>query len=479
MFFWASFLLVIAPAIIYAASESWQEKVTGLLTLITIAGAVLFALFATLWINQSVTGLILAFFFAVAFPLRYAHVSSNLEAYRFGGFASIGEFDFTQDDFGRLTLVALIGTAGLALGVAIGAVSSRKLGWSKNQVCKIGLNWNLNELILLWVGISVAVSFVCMKLEISQSGISPVALPLKLTGILNHLRSFVLPLAGWLLFGIACQRKQFLAASGIFISAAIIGVFSIYVTLSKAAILYAVLPYLVYIFFRQLHTAFGKRLLLAAGLLLSLILPVSFFGAMVLREEAQTRAVADRRQVFEEYLAAHGVETRNEIDRLLATIGSVFARVTGGSEVMAIVASPPQPRSVLQTIVLGRGSSIESGVPEAFRDVFNVQVGVHDGLYSGKAFGLYGTLFLSHNYIILFMGTTLLAAILFLVERFLAVTMGDATSVSAAFWYTLGIWESGFDIIWPQLALGIVIALVVSRFGMHSVGDFPPRRAGS
>ena len=457
---WIAFGLVLFPATVESIhSFVLGETIQAAMLLASVAASVGFGIYASSVIRFSFTPIVVAFLFACSYPLRHYYVASNIESYTLtGGFATIGGFDFSPRMTVELHLASFAGIAGIVIGVNIarlmvaGQITRRAAG----LISVMGPQ--LEKLFVAWIVLSVGVSAICIAYGIGQSGISPIALPFKLTGILNHSRLFVLPFLGWIVFGLAVQQARTKLVVFMLATVAVLGFIAVYATLSKAALMYALIPYLCYMYARAYEVLLIRRLFLTFTLLTILVLPITYFGAMVLREEVQEGYSANRVQVYEEYKAASAVTGGGVFSTIFGTISNIFARVTGGSEMMAIVAANPQPINVISSLLIGQGSSLDSGVSESIREVFNVSVGIQSGHYSGKSFGLWGVLFLSHQYAYVFIGSVVLALLLVYTERLVWLVFGDAAAIGTAFWFALAVWESGFDNFWPQWMMLVTVA---------------------
>ena len=110
-------------------------------------------------------------------------------------------------------------------------------------------------------------------------------------------------------------------------------------------------------------------------------------------------------------------------------------------------------------------------------DIFNVQLFHEDGKFSGKSFGFFGTLYLSHSHSLVFLGAAFFAAAIIWVEALARRYANHALAVGLAFWLVLAIWESGFDIFWlypPLLAALLVLARLVQKGSKREVQRLLP-----
>ena len=424
------------------------------------------------WIRFSVAPLMFVFLFLVAYLARVPLVEANIDLWTIaGGHTSVGGFSFSIDAYKTYYVVSLVGLAGLLFGSWLGLCLNRNrrvsFSWDGNRWFR-----NLPALCMTWMVLSFGISLICFYLKIGLSGIDQPRLPLHLTGLLNFLRMFILPVTGWFLFGLAYDRR----ANGISITLLafqmILGLASVYFTLSKAGLIYAIAPLLLYLALRAPRRAFTWKLSIGAAVAMLLLLPITYFGAMVLREEAYTDLQGDRKDGFRRIVSDHMGDESSAVGLLQGTLASLMGRVTGGSELMAVTAARPYPYASVFSLVAGNGADPDFGGPAMFLDIYNVQLIHEDGKFSGKAFGLFGGLFLSHSCFLVFIGSALSAGFVVWMELYSQKLVNQSFACGLAFWITLNLWESTFDNLkfYPPIlfCLFVTVHLIRRRHFNHS-----------
>lgn len=437
----------------------------------------------SLWLlSRSVAPFMLILLFLISYPVRVPLIESDIDLYTVsGGHITVGMFDFSQENYRHFYVVSLVGLGGLIFGSIAGVylTSGRRIRyiWERNR-------WfaRLGPLCLAWVLTSAAVSAVCYGLGIGISGVDPPRLPFHLTGVLNLSRSFILPMVGWFIFGLAYERRAHRLCFWLLVFHVFLGTTAVYYTLSKAGLMYAVLPLMAYLVLRAPPRALTWKILGGTLALLLVLLPFTYFGAMVLRDESDTGSRESRQDSFRRVLTAHGAEEASLVQVVERTLVHLTSRVTGGSELMAITASRKYSRDVVLNVVAGRAADPRFGAHEMFLDIFNVHLFQEDGKFSGKAFGLFGALYLSHDCFLVFLGAAFFAVVIIWVEALVRRYMNQALAAGLTFWLVLAVWESGFDTLWlypPLLAAVFVLIRMLQKGFKRSVSRVPSADASA
>jgi hypothetical protein len=241
-----------------------------------------------------------------------------------------------------------------------------------------------------------------------------------------------------------------------------VGLLSAYAMLSKAGLMYAVLPYLLYVCFRAPWNKETRRLLSIGSLSLLIVLPIVFFGAMVLREEVYNSWSGNRIEKLGEILDDHKVGSSGGISLISGTISNIFVRVTGGSELMGVIAASPQPYDAIWRLLLGRGAIEGSGTTEMIKDVYGVSVGIGSDTFTGKSFGLIPSLYLRHSLLMVLIGCFAYAFLITIIEQYVRCKCGSGVAVGVAFWLAMRVWESGYDLLIQDPVVIAVFCIIVS-----------------
>jgi len=431
----------------------------------------------SLWLlPRSIAPFIFILLFLISYPLRVPMIESDIDLYTVsGGHISIGNFDFSTKNYQHFYAVSIVGLGGLLFGSIAGTCLTS--GRRKSYIWEHS-RWlaRLRPICLNWVCFSVIVAAICFFLKIGISGVEPSRLPFKLTGVLNFSRSFMLPMAGWFIFGLAYERGAYRLCFWLLIFHVLLGLAAVYLTLSKAGLMYAILPLLAYLAFRApLHALTWKILGGTIAVLLS-FLPLTYFGAMVLRDESIVALSEPLKDSFRRVLSEHGAKKSSFVEDVGTTLAHLTARVTGGSELMAIAASHEYPRETVLGLVAGRAADLRFGAHEIFLDIFNVHLFYEDNKFSGKAFGFFGALYLSHDLFFVFAGAAFFTIGIIWVESLARRHMNQALAAGLSFWLVLAGWESGFDTLWlylPLLAAFFILTRVIHRRSLHLAARVP------
>jgi len=403
---------------------------------------------AVRWLPLSVTPFIFIVFFLVSYPLRVVVVEQSIDLNNASGDSTfVGGFGFSTDEYVVYYLASLAGLAGLLAGAGVVLHLTRSLRLNLNREDNRRVP-NPSSAYLLWLIATISVSLTCFGLGIGLAGIQPPRLPLHLTGFLNYLRLAILPLAGLILFGFAYDRRDKGVVVAMLIFLFVYGAVAVMMTLSKVAVMYALSPYVFYLLLRGTWNVFTRRILIGSFVAILLVLPITYFGAMVLRDEAWSNQKGLRSDAFKDTVTDHLGSEYSATGLWQITLSAFGSRVTGGSELMAVLAANPYPIERSLALLLGRGAAPDSGVSSMFTDIFGVTLissGEEGGLYTGKAFGLFGVLFLGHSYLLMFLGSAFFAGGLVWLELLARRYGNEAFACGLAFLLALAFWESGFD----------------------------------
>ena len=423
------------------------------------------------WRAYSVAPIIFAFLFLISYPARVALMEQFYAGFRSTAYlASTGRFSYSTSEFTQFYLVSLIGVFGLHFGSSLALKLFRDISFNQRIDSRV---WPVSfiNICSLWCIASLLLSAICYALGIGLAGVDPPSLPFRLTGILNIARMFLMPLCGWFLFGSAVDRGDKRATLLIVVFLLLHGLLAVFLTLSKAGLLLAVFPFLAYICIRAPRSRFNNRLLLSLGSIIILLLPITFFGAMVLREDIYTQQYQSRGSAFNTAVSDNIGDGAHMFELLYGTMASASSRITGGSELMAVVAAPSFPSALVLTMITGRGALLDSGAAAMFNEVFEIELVVAGGMYSGKALGLFGTLFLSGNHFIVFFGSAFFAGLIVWLELCIGKIANQGAACGAAFWLVGCVSESGFDLFafYPPLLIGLYVL-----FKLFNQGQIKP-----
>lgn len=422
-----------------------------------------FAGMCSLWLATRgkvtyVSPVLFSMLFLVSYPLRVIRVEMNPRSFYFGSDFSVGRFTFTNNAYWTFVGIAVLGLFGLTVGQIImrSWLSRRrtipKIRVKQNQVNLRFYGW-------LWFGISSAILILSKALGIGSLGLTPVVLPLHLTGFFYFSRILILPLLGMYLFGVALETNQRRQARILVLMALSLGVLSFPITLSKASVLYSLLPYVVYLYICAHYYPLSRQMLRSIIISTILLLPLIVFGAQAARNVAySTGRLASGREILEGF--SSNIGSHSAIELAKNSYGLMIDRLIGGCELMGVLAGPSYSHELVLRVLLGQGTNPDLGYGKIFEDVYGVILTEGGGTYRGKGMGLFGHLYLSHDPFFLVLIALILGGLIIWVEDLFLRKINAAISAGVGFMIGLAIWEGVFDNLYhyPIFLAGILIA---------------------
>ncbi len=401
--------------------------------------------------------------FLVGYPLRIISIEMNSSVDTLGDVSLyIGRFSFTNEAYWEFTMVAALGLIGLAFGQVLVRAWCRskelprtgKVSWSSTKMFS-AVGW--------WFGMSVGAVLLSAVLGVGSSGLEHSALPFRITGLLFFSRTLALPLVGMYLFGVAVEHNMRRQAYAILLLSVIIGVASFPVTLSKASLLYAVLPYLAYLSICSYHSRLSKRMVRSGVVAVVLLLPVAVLSVQAARDFAYSKGrLGSPKEIVEEFSANFG--SVSATDSVVALRDLVLDRILGSSELMGVIAGHPYRRGLIFEVLRGNGTIETVRLSDVFYDLFGLSPSTVDGVYNGKAFGLFGLLYLSHELFLVFLLALVLGGLVLWVENIFLRNINAGAAALVSFMISMAVWEGGFDTLrlYPVVLGGILVACWIS-----------------
>jgi len=394
----------------------------------------------------------------VGYPLRVISIETNASLDAYGNLSLfIGRFSFTNEAYWEFTMVSVLGLLGLTSGQLLMRALCRskkraetgKIGWSQAKLSS-AIGW--------WFGVSIGVVLLSAVLGVGSNGLEHTALPFRLTGLLVFSRTLALPLAGMYLFGVAVEGHMRRPTYIILLLSLLIGVASFPVTLSKAALLYAMLPYVAYLSIYAYGGRLSKIMIRWGVLAIVVLLPLAVLGVQAARDFAYSNGrLGSSKEIVEEFSSNLGSAPAAE--SVVAMRDLVLDRILGSSELMGVVAGRPYSRRLIFEVLRGNGTNEDVGVNEVFYDLFGLKPSTVSGVYNGKAFGLFGLLYLSHEPILVFCLALLLGGLVLWTENLFLKNLNAGASTLVGFMICIAIWEGGFDTLrpYPTILGGIIV----------------------
>ena len=371
---------------------------------------------------------------------------------------SFGRFSFTPSAYWDFTIIAVVGLSGLTAGQLVVRQWLRRRPADQAHRLHVS-SGDLPVIVWLWFGLSVMVLVLSGVLGVGSSGLVHAELPFKITGLLHFSRTLILPLMGMYLFGAAVEAGRHRQAYLLLFLALLIGIASFPISLSKASVLYAVLPYIAYLSIASYHYRFSRKLFRLGVVALVLTVPVTVITVQAVRDLAYSSGHLPKpSEVIEEVKATVSLEAIGKLVVQLRYL--VIDRIIGGGELMGVMAGSPYSSSLVAQIVLGQGTDPALGVGDIYYDLYGLSPSTVEGVYNGKAFGLFGLLYLTHKLYIVFVLTLVLGGLTLWIEHVFLLNMNAAVAVFVGFMLSIAIWEGGFDTLkfYPVLLGGTLVA---------------------
>jgi hypothetical protein len=424
---------IISPRILFA--QIMILSVAGLVALrISLRGGILYY-----------SPFLLAFLYMIGYPLCILDIEldpgSSLSTYRIGG------FPFTAEAYWKFVLVACIGIAGVVIGqilmrswlnsVKLGSPLSRPI--TKSQLA----TW-----IWIWFMATLVFGFIALRFQIGALTLTPIALPFKLGGLIAITRPFVPPLVGLWLFGLALKQNNRRAVGQILVMNVIIGGVSVMASLGKGALFMPLVPYALYLWIVASKSTLARSVWKWVLVALLVLAPISIISASWFR--LYTSAFGVRPSLTELSQGPYTVEDTLAGESIFQMLlQHSFRRLTGGREAMAVVSGPPMDSPLTQlslALTLPGWQEIQSRTiydVYRFNDYDSRAGGV--GPVTGKAYGLFGFGYLTHNWLILFLTTAFASATVLLIERIFWRYGNAALGAGVSFTSCMIIWEFASD----------------------------------
>lgn len=406
--------------------------------------------------------------FAVISTLnRVELVTSNIDKWTLdGGYTTIGNFVFNDENLSQYFLIFIIGIFSIFFSFIItNFLKSKYINlkyFSFNCYSPNAFN-KRKYLFLFGTLITLILSYI---FRIGVSGYQPIELPLHLSGLIFFLKFFIFPLYGWFLFHYACVNDDKKSISFFLFFNLLIGLGSTFFTLSKAMVIYSVLPYVLIMIYNKsfrLYTFRLKALLIFTSLIL---LPISYFGALYLRFMDDLGGGGFTFYNLSSFWESYSrIENSNFLYVIFNNLYiDISSRLTGGSELMAVIASNVnQPYSSMKMILFGEAGQFDSGMSDLISNIFDIKLKNNGDTFSGKSIGFWGILYLSKSYLNVFF-LTLVYVYLVTYLEYLSKKYGNRSfSIGISFWLSYNVWESGFDLFVFMVPLLIAFLIFLNR----------------
>lgn len=406
--------------------------------------------------------LILAVLYIVGYPMRVADM--ELAPQRWTPL-DYGNFAFTHEAYWSFVMVVTIGMCGLMAGQYLASARGSKKRVVRFHVIPIRFTlW-----ICIWAALMLANTIINMRYSIGTLTTYPVALSFHITGLLNVNRTYVLPLIGLWLFGLALERGKIKPATTLLVINFAFGMLGIIATLSKVAVIGTLAPYILCMAMNNRKFAIAPILLRKVLLGLVIIAPVSIIAANVLRYYSLLNG--EVRGISEVVSNTDISAARAENPVVFELYHSTFLRILGGNELMALMEVEKIPLHSLIPIATNEN---KDGMGDIVYQGFNINITTMPG--QGRATGLFGFWCLTGSLWVLFGVTALCGAAMIGAERIIGPFGNSGLSAGVGFLIAMPFWEFTPDMI-PLLAVALFVVYMFLRLFCYrraTTADLPP-----
>ena len=409
---------------------------------------------------------ILVLFFLIGYPLRVVEIElfgAHWRSYSGGGAA--GMFAFTGAEYWQLVALGTVGMIGVVTGILAARVAMRSFwpaGWSSGRVS----GRRLMPLALVWFVVTGAVTGLNAHFSVGALTVVPVSLPGHLSGVLNVTRAYVLPLLGLWLFGVAICEGRRREAGTIVVMNVVLGVASVFTTLSKVAAFMPFVPYALcgVIGMRRFKSARAVRRLVV--LAICVLAPISIVLANVLRSySAGTGAIPSVSDLMSgQVRVGDVVEDRNGVSYVVST---VFDRMIGAGEAMAVIAGPRLSAGDLVSWIADPARWMEV-YHQTIAEVWDFDPWAGRVVPQGRGFGLFGFWQLSGSLLVVFVASVIYSAMAVVIEGVMGRIGNSAVAAGVGFSMASLVWEFMPDVLrlYPFALVTVAAAILFLSRGV-------------
>ena len=363
------------------------------------------------------TPLILTIFFYLGYVLSLTNMLLDDSNISRTGFGSIGSFIFNNAQFAILIFVVFCGLS----GIYFANMFSEK--FISKRTSEIYLDENTIPLekrtvigwILIWFILSISIVFVLWMYGIGRIGmVNQVYLPFKLSGTLYYLKQIFIPLGGLVLLEI-CIRNNFIRwAIIVFVLLLFVGALGSISSASRGAFAFTVFPAFIYLFFTSKKNNINKKLFKQFILISAIGAAIIFSVVGLVREYAYSTgswSVADIHQIIQNATSSDfGISYMLKNFILLLT-----HRIGGAQSLMAVISSNIEGATIPVMMFLG---NMENNTSQSIMYSVTGFIPLKTNtLAYGTSYGMWGQLFLSKNYFVVFSGTFIYVFISICIEE--------------------------------------------------------------
>lgn len=394
---------------------TWRD-ITGLVwgSMIAFAGILCIDLFSR-YRRRYYSPLVISLFFLFGYVLSTADLVLYYDMKTpFPSRASLLWSRLLPQHFVTIMVVIACGIAGLFIATVIAEKSYRHLmkprllNWrrisvSPRTIVAFSIVWSMGSLLLI---------LVMWHLGIGRTGLEPDrSLPYGMTGMAIYARNILVPLGGCFILQLALRAERRRMVTACFGLLVLLGAIGSFTSMSRGFFVNMILPEMLYVYITERPRWWhGRRMAVLAFLVIAFFV-VSVSVVMSLRNVGYVTGKLSVRRV----LASMSVDDFKQG----ALIGSslLVDRMLGMEELVPVCALDNEQSYNPWAVFLGDGDEVR----RVNSGVLGTKWAKLKGLSFGAAYGIWGMLFLSRSYVVLFIGTVLFLLHLLFLEHLLLV----------------------------------------------------------
>lgn len=362
--------------------------------------------------------LIITGFYILGYMLSFAQVVLNKDNVLRVGFGAIGDFMFTDSSFILFLLVVVAGMGGVLTATLVSErIFTRNRGGEADEINSFNgfSEKRLYKWIFVWGIFSLCLMLVMWSLEIGRTGLmGKTQLPFRLVGILLYVKMIFVPFCGTLFLDICLRRGRRRPAILILTLLIIIGAIGSLGATSRGTFVFTVFPAIVFLLFTSHRNNLNQKLFVVFSSISVLLAGVVAFVVEVVRGFVFSKMTWNLTNSMS-LLKDIELEDVKAFEMIQTLLSLMTERIGGARELMAVVASNVSGISIPVQMFMG---SID---PEMSASITNSVMGFvpysDETVGFGITFGMWGQLFLSRSYLVVFLGTILLVATIICFEE--------------------------------------------------------------
>jgi len=360
------------------------------------------------------TPLIFTIFYFLGYLLYFTHMLIHKDEMPVTGYMSIGVFEFTDSKFFPVALVICAGMGGIMTATLIAERIFRYRSrltrvkrielesFSKTKLCR----W-----IWLWFGFSVCLILLMWGLEIGRTGLrSKTQLPFKLEGVFYFFRKIFIPFCGIFLLDLCLKVNKKNLATLVLIFLLILGTLGSLGAISRKVLPFTILPAVLFLLLTSQRNNLNQKLFFRFIVISTIAMVCIVPFVQVLRNvgfQGENLCLGDSLIILSGYRDF-------DFSRMISTFLTLATQRIGGMAGLLAVASSGIAETEIPLKLFIGDSLLSSNICYA---AYGFNPIVNGTLAFGIGFGMWGGLFLSGSYLVVYFGTILLVGIVLCFEE--------------------------------------------------------------